>query len=78
MIERRKDFGLRMIRSYHGTLLSYANRDVKMRASLQDSEFMPFLWRHEVAQMITEGRETMKELAQTIATLRKDYGCVTY
>lgn len=71
-------YPLYLIRRYHKTLLSYANRDVSMRKMLLDAEHMPFLWKSEVAQMITEGRETMKELAQTIATLRKDYGCVDY
>ena len=78
LTESREDFGLRMVRSYHRTLLGYANRDVEMRKSLQDSDCMPFLWQYGVAQMITKGKETMKELAQTIATLRKDYNCVTY
>jgi len=71
-------YPLYLIRNYHGTLLSYANRDVDMRRMLLDLEDMPFLWKHEVAQLITKSKETMKRLAQTKATLRKDYGCVDY
>ena len=71
-------YPLYLIRRYHKMLLGYANRTVQMKRMLQRSKFMPFLWKYEVAQMITEGRQTMKELAQTIATLRKDYSCVDY
>ena len=72
------EYPLYLIRRYHETLLSYANSDVKLKKMLRGSSFMPFLWKHEVAQLITKGKETVKEIAQTIGTLRKDYGCVDY
>jgi len=69
---------LYLIRRYHSFLLGYANRLVRMKASLQDSDFMPFLWRYEVAQMIKGNQEESKKLAQTIKKLREEYDCVDF
>jgi len=69
---------LYLVRRYHDMLLRYANRLVRMRASLEDSEFMPFLWRYEVARMIKDNQKESEKLAQTIKKLREEYDCVDY
>jgi hypothetical protein len=73
-----KNFALGLIRGYHDYLLSYANRDVKTKKMLEDADYMPFLWKHEVAQLIIRGKEEMKEIANTIKKLRKDYNCMEF
>ena len=72
---RNEKFALGLIRKYHNHLLGYANRDVKMKKMLGKSIFMSFLWKHEVAQSIIDGKKEMKEIISTIKDLRKDYHC---
>ena len=74
----RKNFALGLIRNYHGYLLSYANRDVEMKKMLEDANYMPFLWKHKVAQSIVRGKEEMREITNTIRKLRKDYNCMEF
>ena len=73
-----KNFALGLIRNYHSHLLGYANGDVKMRKMLKGGNFMGFLWKHEVAQLIIKGKKEMKEIINTIRKLRKDYNCMEF
>lgn len=73
-----KNFPLGLIRNYHGYLLGYANRDVRMKSMLKKAIFMDFLWKQELAQSIVDGKKEMKEIVNTIKELREDYNCMEF
>ncbi len=68
-------FPLDLIRKYHNHLLFYANGDARKKNMLEKASYMDFLWKHEVAQSITSGKKEMKEIAETIKSLREEYNC---
>lgn len=70
-----KGYALKLIRDYHEMLLDYANQDTRTKEMLSGSNFMPFLWKYQVAESIINGKKAMKKIVKNIRELRDTYNC---
>ena len=68
-------FALKLIRDYHKMLLSYANQDTKTKKMLSESKFMPFLWKYQVAESLTNSKKAMEKVAKNIKEVRDTFNC---
>jgi len=73
-----KDFGLKLIRKYHGTLLRFAKVLREIRELIRKDDFMDMEWKCDVARNFVQTEKDAREVVGKIRELREEYKCLDY